>query len=161
MIRISKVRLFRFGILAAIALAAVVVLVAAVAPLKAASSAICLVLTGEPPTLVPTKCAPPPDCKTDGRVNTNCSAPEVLYCTDGMMNFYKIVDGEGVFDFSYDPKNLPASVETNTLLVQHGAVSLYMLPDGSLEMTAPQTDGKTYFMVFNPSSCTSQYESAQ
>lgn len=100
-------------------------------------------------------------CGNDGRTNTNCSAPEILYCSDGMANFYKFVEGEGIAHFSINLSELQQSVEVNTLIMQVGDVRVYLLPDGTAELLAPQPDGKTYFMVFDPSNCTSIKEGAE
>jgi len=42
-----------------------------------------------------------------------------------------------------------------------GNVKVYLLPDGTVELLAPQPDGKIYFMIFDPSSCSSLQESAE
>jgi hypothetical protein len=102
-------------------------------------------------------------CADDGRVNTNCSAPEILYCGGDTLKFYayNTFTGEGDFDFSVKQSDLPESVSKETLVKQDGSVKLYMEPDGTFKLLAPQPDGKIYFMIFDTSDCTSLREGAE
>lgn len=108
-------------------------------------------------------CAKPSACADDGRVNTNCSAPEILYCNGDNADFYayNFDTGKGEFDFSIPLADLMKSVEVKTLVKQMGDVKVYLLPDGTVELLAPQPDGKVYFMIFDPSNCASMQESAE
>jgi len=47
-------------------------------------------------------CAQPSACADDDRVNTNCSAQEILYCNGDQADFYayNFDTGKGEFDFS-------------------------------------------------------------
>jgi hypothetical protein len=102
-------------------------------------------------------------CADDGRTNTNCSAPEFLYCSGDTLNFYlyDYATGKGTLDFSVKQSDLPESVRKETLVKQDGSVTLYMEPDGTFKLLAPQPDGKIYFMIFDASDCTSLREGAE
>jgi hypothetical protein len=102
-------------------------------------------------------------CGDDSRVNTNCSAPEILYCNGDDAEFYQYnySTGKGLYHFSIPLADLMQPVEVRTLLKQVGKVKVYLNPDGTVELQAPQTDGKIYFMVFDPGQCASLQEGAE
>ena len=102
-------------------------------------------------------------CGLDSRVNTNCSAPEILYCNGDDAEFYKYdyATGKGNYHFSIPLADLNQDVKVKTLLKQVGQVKVYLLPDGTVELLAPQPDGKIYFMIFDPGQCSSLQESAE
>jgi hypothetical protein len=108
-------------------------------------------------------CNPDDTCADDGRVNTNCSAPEIVYCNGDKADFYayNYDTGKGDFDFSIGLGDLQQSVDEKTLVKQDGTVKVYLMPDGRVLLVARQPDGKDYFMYWNPDNCTSLEESAQ
>jgi hypothetical protein len=113
------------------------------------------------------QCAPPSTttgtCTDDGRVNQNCSAPEIVYCDEDEVDFfyYNYADLDGEYDFSVPTDALLVSVEETTLVWQDGAVRIYLNPDGTVTMYAPQTDAKTYFLRFDPFQCAPMEEGAE
>jgi len=102
------------------------------------------------------------DCE-DGRINTNCSAPEIVYCNGDNAEFYayNYDISEGEFDFSIPLADLQKSVAVKTLIKHVGAVSVYLMPDGRVLLVAAQPDGKDYFMFWDPSTCSSIQEGAE
>jgi len=96
----------------------------------------------------------------DDRINHNAGAPRAVYCDDDSIDVWKVVNEAGVLEFSIFKSDLPDSVSVQTLIKQVGATRLYMLPDGNLKLLAIQDDGKTYFFIFDPSSCTPIQEGA-
>ena len=105
----------------------------------------------------------PSACADDGRVNTNCSAPEIVYCDEDQIDFYyyNYFTLKGEFDFSIPAADLMKSVNVKTLIKQDGAVKVFLNPDGTVLLLAPQTDGKIYFMIFDPDRCVSLREGAE
>jgi len=104
----------------------------------------------------------PTDCG-DSRVNTNCSAPEIVYCNGDNADFYayNFDTLKGDFDFSIPLADLQMSVAEKTLVKQVGTVKVYLMPDGRVLLVARQPDGKDYFMFWDPSNCASLQESAE
>jgi hypothetical protein len=103
------------------------------------------------------------NCGEDGRINQNCSAPEIAYCDEEEIDFYyyNYFTGNGEYDFSVDMSNLMQSVKVKTLIKQDGAIKIYLNPDGTVLMLAPQTDGKIYYMSFDPQMCVPLGEGAE
>ena len=107
---------------------------------------------------------PPPGlCAGDGRINTNCAAPVITYCDSEMVKVYKLdLEQEGSLLFTYKIADLPTSGSSDKLLKQVGKVKLYWRhEDGLLKLLAPQPDGKIYYMIFDPYTCTSEREGAE
>jgi len=102
-------------------------------------------------------------CSEDGRVNQNCSAPEIVYCDEDTVDFYayNYFTLEGDYDFKIATADLLKSVSVRKLIKQDGAVKVFLNVNGTVMVLAPQTDGKIYFLVFDPMSCAPMNEGAE
>lgn len=103
---------------------------------------------------------------SDGRVNENCAAPTIVYCSEDTVAFWKMgVDKNGnpagYLAYSVPRSSLMKSVSVKTLIKQSGQDKLYLLPDGRALLIARQGDGKDYFMYFDPAECAVLQEGAE
>jgi hypothetical protein len=97
----------------------------------------------------------------DGRVNENCGAPVITYCDSKAIEFWMLVDGKGEKVFSVAQSDLPESVSEKTLVKKEGDIKLYMQPDGTFLLLAPQSDGKIYYMILDADTCATLREGAE
>jgi hypothetical protein len=91
-------------------------------------------------------------CTGDGRSNGNCGAPVVMYCSEDQIDFYLIdASGEGYLALRLTSDDLDGVTPGSEpkLVKRAGDVRVYLLPDGTFKLMAPQSDGKTYYMFWS------------
>jgi hypothetical protein len=91
-------------------------------------------------------------CTGDGRLNANCGSPVAVYCSEDKIDFYLIdANGEGqlVLSLSADDLDDLNPGKEPVLVKKVGDMRVYLLPDGTFKLMAPQSDGKTYYLFWS------------